>query len=35
VQLRYPYGMWLNNTEVGALGTAVPFEAAFGLKISF
>jgi hypothetical protein len=26
-QLRYPYGMWLNNNEVGTLGTAVPFQA--------
>jgi hypothetical protein len=34
VQLRYPYGMWLNNTEVGTLGTAVPFQAAFGLEIN-
>jgi hypothetical protein len=33
-QLRYPYGMWLNNTEVGTLGTAVPFQAIFQVEMS-
>ncbi|HVA33900.1 MAG TPA: TonB-dependent receptor [Candidatus Baltobacteraceae bacterium] len=33
-QLRYPYGMWLNNTEVGALGTAVPFQAVFSIDVA-
>lgn len=31
-QLKYPYAMWLNNTEIGGLGTAVPFEANFTLQ---
>ncbi|MBV8489801.1 MAG: hypothetical protein JO199_04650, partial [Candidatus Eremiobacteraeota bacterium] len=33
-QLRYPYGMWLNNTEVGALGTSVPMQAIFEVDVS-
>jgi Carboxypeptidase regulatory-like domain len=27
--LRFPYGMWLNNNNTGFIGTTLPFQAAF------
>jgi len=28
-QLRYPYGMWLNNNNTGFVGVTMPFQASF------
>lgn len=33
-QLKYPYAMWLNNTEIGTEGTQMPFQALFTLQVS-
>jgi Carboxypeptidase regulatory-like domain/TonB dependent receptor-like, beta-barrel/TonB-dependent Receptor Plug Domain len=33
VQLRYPYGMFMNNLNTGFIGTTIPFQAALDVRI--